>query len=98
MTITASSSGTQGLILAPHGRDAVVALALLERDGIAAKICADFETLQALIGDEALFVIATIEAMLPSQVQALADALRDQPAWSDLPFLLLTRGADQSDS
>ena len=97
MTITASSSGTQGLILAPHGRDAAVALGLLGQAGIAAEVCADFETLQALIDDETLFVVATNEAMLPSQVQALAGRLREQPAWSDLPFLLLTRGADRSD-
>ena len=89
MTITASSSGTKGLILAPHGRDAAVALGLLGQAGIAAEVCADFETLQALIDDETLFVVATNEAMLPSQVQALAGRLREQPAWSDLPFVLL---------
>ena len=97
MTITASSSGTKGLILAPHGRDAAVALGLLEQAGIAAEACADFETLQALIDDETLFVVATNEAMLPGQVQALAGRLREQPAWSDLPFVLLTRGADRSE-
>ena len=91
------SSGTQGLILAPHGRDAAVALALLERAGIAAKVCADFETLQTRIYDATLFVVATNEAMLPTQVWALAGRLREQPAWSDLPFILLTRGADRSD-
>ena len=72
MTIAASSSGTKGLILAPHGRDAAVALGLLGQAGIAAEVCADFETLQALIDDETLFVVATNEAMLPGQVQALA--------------------------
>ena len=68
MTITASSSGTKGLILAPHGRDAAVALGLLGQAGIAAEVCADFETLQSLIDDETLFVVATNEAMLPGQV------------------------------
>ena len=97
MTIAASSSGTKGLILAPHGRDAAVALGLLGQAGIAAEVCADFETLQALIDDETLFVVATNEAMLPGQVQALAGRLREQPAWSDLPFVLLTRGADRSE-
>jgi DNA-binding NtrC family response regulator len=98
MTITASSSGTKGLILAPHGRDAGVALALLGQAGIAAEVCADFETLLTRIDDETLFVVATNEAMLPTQVQALVGRLREQPEWSDLPFILLTRGADRSDS
>ena len=35
--------------------------------------------------------------MLPGQVRVLAGRLREQPAWSDLPFVLLTRGADTSD-
>jgi hypothetical protein len=42
-------------------------------------------------------VVATNEAMHPSQIEALAGRLREQPAWSDLPFVLLTRGADRSD-
>jgi PAS domain S-box-containing protein len=87
----------QGLILAPHGRDAAVAKALLGQVGIAAEICADFDKLQALIDDETLFVVATTEAMLPSQVKALAARLGEQPAWSDLPFVMLTRSADRSD-
>lgn len=95
--VTPSSSGTQGLILAPQGRDAAVALGLLGQAGIAAEICADFETLEARIDDETLFVVATDEAMLPSQVRALAGRLGEQPAWSDLPFVLLTRGAERSD-
>ena len=97
MMITASSSGAKGLILAPHGRDAAVALGLLEQAGVAAEVCADFETLQTRIDDESLFVVATNEVMLPTQVQALAGRLREQPAWSDLPFILLTRGAHRSD-
>jgi response regulator RpfG family c-di-GMP phosphodiesterase len=87
----------QGLILAPHGRDAAVAKALLGQVGIAAETCADFDKLQALIDDETLFVVATTEAMLPSQVKALAARLGEQPAWSDLPFVMLTRSADRSD-
>jgi PAS domain S-box-containing protein len=97
MTITASASGTRGLILAPQGRDAAVALGLLSQAGIAAEVCADFETLQARIDDETLFVVATNEAMLAGQVMALASLLREQPAWSDLPFVLLIRGADRSE-
>ena len=97
MTITASLSGTKGLILAPHGRDAGVALALLGQAGIAAEVCADFKTLQTRVDDETLFVVATNEAMLPTQVQGLAVRLREQPEWSDLPFILLTLGADRSD-
>ena len=97
MTITASSSGTKGLILAPHGRDAGVAFGLLGQAGIASEVCADFERLQALIDDETLFVIVTNEAMLPGQIKALACRLSEQPPWSDLPFVILTRGADRSD-
>jgi DNA-binding response OmpR family regulator len=97
MTITASSSGPRGLILAPHGRDAAIALRLLGQAGISAEVCPDFEQLRAWIGDESLFVVATSEAMLPDQIRSLANRLREQPAWSDLPFILLTRRADQSD-
>ena len=96
MKITASSSGGAGLILAPHGRDAAVARELLAQSGITVDVCPDFETLSALLGDETLFVIATNEAISPTQVKALADRLGEQPAWSDLPFILLTRGLGRS--
>ncbi|MFO1141785.1 MAG: response regulator [Amaricoccus sp.] len=74
-----------------------MALGLLGRAGIAAEVCEDVGALRAHIDEDTLFVVATDEAVPPTQVRALAGRVGEQPAWSDLPFILLTRGAARHD-
>src|SRR3712207_6472796 len=81
------------LILAPLGRDAEVALAILQEVGLQATICPDVDALTRGLtwGGCAL---VTEEALLSSDRTALAQWIAQQPPWSDFPFLLLTsRGA-----
>ena len=77
------------LILAPAGRDAVVASSILAEVGIASAISPDLETLVAGL-DETDCAVVTEEALLTSDRRALADWVGQQPPWSDFPFLLLT--------
>ncbi len=93
----ADPEGMKGLVLAPRGRDASLAVALLKDAGIQSEICGDFESLERRIGEQTLFVIATGEAIGPEQVRALSARLAHQPSWSDLPFVILTWRADQSE-
>jgi len=79
------------MIYAPAGRDAAVAAALLREAGIASSVCADFSALERSLGDDAGFVVATEEALRDEDLRGVAARLRAQSAWSDLPFVVLTR-------
>ena len=82
------------LILAPHGRDAEVAAALFENNGIAAMVCRDMAGLLNTIGagTGAGAVLITEEALAGSDCGPLADWIADQPNWSDLQFIVLANG------
>ena len=78
------------VILAPHGRDAVVAQAMLREAGLAAETAADLPALVALLRRGAGFGIVTEEALRGANLRDLAAFLADQDEWSDFPFILLT--------
>ena len=86
------------LILAPAGRDAVVAQAVLAEAGIAAAVCEALDELVAGL-DRAGAVVVAEEALLRADRRSLAEWLASQPLWSDLPVILLTQrgegGADR---
>ncbi|MBX3501439.1 MAG: response regulator [Alphaproteobacteria bacterium] len=79
------------MIFAPQGRDAEVARALLKEAGIAALICADLAALERAIDERTSFVILTEGAAAAGDLRGIAKLLAAQPAWSDLPFIVLTR-------
>ena len=85
-----STISERALVLAPRGRDAAVASAMLHEAGIAANPC---ESLGVLVGEldrGAGFVIVTEEALATADLHPLAAWIADQEEWSDLPFVLLT--------
>jgi len=81
----------RALILAPRGRDAVVAKGILREAGIQAEICADLARLLREIIRGADLVVATEEALGRIDTRGLRDWVAAQPAWSDFPFIVLTR-------
>jgi two-component sensor histidine kinase len=78
------------LILAPVGRDADVAAAILREVGIGSTQCADLDRVVVSL-DDADCAILTEEALLSSNRKALAGWIAQQPPWSDFPFILLTQ-------
>ena len=78
------------LILAPRGRDAEVATAMLAEEGIQGIACADVADLVARLADGVGFVVATEEALAGGDLRPLSRYINEQPEWSDLPFVLLT--------
>jgi signal transduction histidine kinase len=80
----------RALILAPRGRDAALAQSLLRQAGVESDICADLPDLVAAINDDAAFVMLTEEAIRTADLRPLMARLAAQPAWSDLPFVLVT--------
>jgi signal transduction histidine kinase len=82
----------RALILAPSGRDAVVASEILAEGGMRASICADLAALVECLNEGAGFAVVTEEALTRIDLHPLSTWIRRQPEWSDLPFVLLTRG------
>jgi len=85
------SGSDAALILAPVGRDAAIAAAMLRESRIPALICPDLECLVRELGDTVGFVLVTEEALIGADLRGVDSWIKEQPEWSDLPFVLLTR-------
>jgi PAS domain S-box-containing protein len=84
------NEGCSALVLAPAGRDAIVAAEMLAETGVRAKICRDLPHLVSSLHDDVGFALITEEALRGVDLHALDEWLRKQPEWSDFPFILLT--------
>ena len=80
------------LIVAPTGRDAALAAGTLEQAGVCARVCENVEELAARLSDDTGAVLIEEEALTSGHTPHLLRRLRHQPAWSDLPLLILTSG------
>jgi len=78
----------QLLVFAPSGRDAALATQVLEQGGISSAICSSGDELVAAIGAGAGGALIAQEALSLPIISALAEALRNQPPWSDFPLII----------
>ncbi|HEX4665824.1 MAG TPA: ATP-binding protein [Chthoniobacterales bacterium] len=85
------------LVLAPTGKDSGLAVATLGQAEIRAKACADLQELAARCGEATDALLIAQEALVTSELPILLDALARQPAWSDIPLIILTSsgGSDE---
>jgi signal transduction histidine kinase len=84
------------LVVAPVGKDAALIASMLRRETIETHICAGFDDLVQELARGAAAVLLAEEAMTGPE-RRLGDAVAQQPPWSDLPILVLTRpGADSA--
>ena len=79
-------------IFAPHGRDAQVALKLLEKEGYDAVAVDTLSELGSHIRNHIGCILMTEEAMASDNLAVVQEAIADQPSWSDLPFVVLSNG------
>jgi PAS domain S-box-containing protein len=77
------------LVLAPLGRDAVLLCQMLESAGFVSERCQDAADLQGKLNEGAGMILVTEEGLTPETTMLLNDVRIGQPAWSDLPMLLL---------
>ena len=84
------------LVLAPTRRDAELACSTLHNAGIACLPCESLAQVCDAIAEGAGAALLTEESLAPEYVRPLVAALADQPPWSDLPLLVLTRGGADS--
>ncbi|OJF91117.1 hybrid sensor histidine kinase/response regulator [Pararhizobium antarcticum] len=86
-----SSVNPIAIIFTPDGRDAEIATSLLSETGIQSRAVANIVAFAAALDDGTALAVVTEETIRSSNLKALADWVAEQPAWSDLPFVVLTR-------
>jgi signal transduction histidine kinase len=99
VTVTVPLS-ERALILAPMGRDSQVALMILNEAGFGGMIATDLGALCAELEPGAGLLLIAAEALRGPELERLLLYLEQQPAWSDLPIILLTHhgGPEQGPS
>jgi signal transduction histidine kinase/ActR/RegA family two-component response regulator len=78
------------LILAPVGRDGAASAELLRKAGLAAQVCGSLQDLVEALAEGAAALFVAEEALFGRDLQSLQGWVRRQPAWSDLPVVVLT--------
>src|SRR5687767_9298057 len=78
------------LIVAPIGRDAELMCIHLEAAGLSCRVCKDVEEACNELRHGAGVLLITEEALSPEVAPRLGRALNEQPAWSDVPIIILS--------
>lgn len=93
----AGSDEERVLVLAPTRSDGGLSRLILEEAGLRARVFSSLSELARELELGAGAIVLTDEVFVATDVPSLLDALRRQPAWSDLPVILLSSmGADSA--
>src|SRR5829696_4322431 len=90
---TCSLNEQRILLLAPTGKDARLSQAFLAQAGLACTVCSGIAAMCAGLEEGAGSLVITEETLTDAGMRQLQAALARQPAWSDLPIVVLTNGA-----
>ncbi len=90
----------RAIILAPLGRDGSLALMMLNEAGYSGVVAPDLQMLCDTVEYGCGLLIIAAEALLGVDLEPLLHHLHQQPAWSDLPIVLMTHhgGSEQNGS
>jgi signal transduction histidine kinase len=89
---TSFQSDYRVLVLAPFGKDAVLVREVLERSGIPVGVVANAGAIARCVAGGAGAAIVAEEALDKEGIEVLGHSVAAQPAWSDFPIIVLTRG------
>lgn len=84
------------LILAPIGRDATLTARYFLDAGLRAEACDHIEELCEKMREGAGMIFLTGEALTFGAMRCLVESLAEQPAWSDIPLIVLTSGGGET--
>jgi len=84
------------LMLPPSRKDGQVTCQLLAAAGMAVHLCTDLRQVCREIAFGAAAVLLTEEALLSAETELLVETLARQPAWSNVPILVLIHGGGES--
>ncbi|MYZ45606.1 hybrid sensor histidine kinase/response regulator [Schauerella aestuarii] len=90
MTHRSAAEGHRVIVAAPYGNDAASIISLLNQHQYDALACPTMDDVAAALDDHAGVVLITEEAIRSVGLDTLRDRLSEQPAWSDIPFIVLT--------
>src|SRR5215212_2514950 len=96
ITSTCSLNEQRILLLAPTGKDARLSQAFLAEAGLDCTVCSSITAMCAALEEGAGSLVITEETLTDAGMRQLQAALARQPAWSDLPIVVLTNGAASS--
>jgi signal transduction histidine kinase/ActR/RegA family two-component response regulator len=82
------------LLLPPTRRDGDITRRLLSRHGIECVVVGDLRAMAASVGLDVGAFMLTDEALADPDLPGFTSTLRAQPAWSDIPVLLLSSQRD----
>nr|WP_207204106.1 response regulator [Pseudomonas sp. TH31] len=85
-----AATSERAIILAPLGRDSQIALMMLNEAGYAGVISRDLTQLCSELEYGAGLLLISCEALMGGDLAPLLGLIEQQPAWSDLPIVLLT--------
>ncbi|AZF05522.1 response regulator [Pseudomonas sp. R5-89-07] len=90
----------RAIILAPLGRDSSLALMMLNEAGYHGVVAGSLTHLCEALHEGAGVLIIAAEALRGVDMEPLLEYLHQQPAWSDLPIVLMTHhgGSEQNGS
>ncbi|AZE89422.1 response regulator [Pseudomonas orientalis] len=90
----------RAIILAPLGRDSSLALMMLKEAGYQGVVAGNLTDLCETLNEGAGLLIIAAEALRGVDMEPLLEYLHQQPAWSDLPIVLMTHhgGSEQNGS
>ncbi len=96
--IVAAPVSERAIILAPLGRDGSLALMMLKEAGYSGIVAANLSELCAALEHGAGLLVIAAEALRGADLEPLLEYLHQQPAWSDLPIVLMTHhgGSEQN--
>ncbi|MBX5228719.1 MULTISPECIES: hybrid sensor histidine kinase/response regulator [unclassified Rhizobium] len=90
MAAIPNSGKPKALIYTPAGRDAWVAVSLVDEAGLASIAAADLSMFASSLSDDIALGVLTEEAVRSGDLKPIAAWVSAQPSWSDLPFIVLT--------
>lgn len=91
MTAGSSVGSERTIVLAPLGRDARIAAAILGEAKIETAICADMASLLPAVNAGAGLALIVEEVLHEQDYGAFARWVEAQPAWSDFPVIVLAQ-------
>lgn len=92
----ADTSELRILICAPLGKDAQLVAAVLENSGIFCCTCKDLPELVRELHNGVGAILAVEEVLSPADSVSLCEYIAQQPTWSDLPVVVLTKPGGKS--
>lgn len=84
------------LVLPPTRRDGEIVERMLSQAGLTSVVCLSLTDLSAAIDEGTAAIVLTDDLLTGDGLQTLLNAVKQQPRWSDVPFVVLANGGTPS--